>query len=76
MSFTKALSALSYLSTVLFVDTVLQGTLTVEKSQDGVSWNIGNFKFNNVPDVLTYCGPITGLRIFDTDTEEEKTILI
>ena len=72
--FANALSGLSYLSTVLFVDTVLQGTLTIEKSQDGVSWNIGNLKFNNVPDVLIYCGPFTKLRIFDTDTEEETVL--
>ena len=75
MSFSSALSGLCYLSNSLFVDTVLQGTLTIEKSQDGVWWCIGNnLKFDSVSDVLIHCGPFTRLRLFDFDTEEETVL--
>ena len=74
MSLTRALSSLVYLDNVLFVETVLQGTLSIEKSQDGVWWYVGVNKFKTILEVVSVCGQFTQLRMFDTVTEEETII--
>ena len=70
---TKAISELIYNKNAVFVDTVLQGTLEIEKSQDNFFY-IGKQKFKTTLEVIIYCGEVVKIRVFDVDTEEETDI--
>ncbi len=70
---TKAISELIYNKNFVFVDTVFQGTLEIEKSQDNFFY-VGKQKFKTTLDVITYCGQVEKIRVFDVDTEEETEI--
>ena len=48
---TKAISELVYLKNLIFVDTVLQGTLKIGKSQEGTFY-IGKQTFNTSSEVV------------------------
>ena len=70
---TKAISELIYNKNLVFVDTVLQGTLEIEKSQDNFFY-IEKQKFKTTLEVIIYCGEVVKIRVFDVDTEEETDI--
>ena len=70
---TKAISELIYNKNFVFVDTVLQGTLEIEKSQDNFFY-IEKQKFKTTLEVIIYCGEVVKIRVFDVDTEEETDI--